>query len=174
VVLDSMSDTSFIREDLVTRLRLQTGLLHPATVHGVMEKDTEIQTQAVDLHLVPTQKGAETLDLVAWTILTLTGAHNSVNWGREKQTFEHLHDLPIADLPDGVVPDILIGLDNHFVMTAGEAMREGKTQDEPYAERTRFGWVIHGRTEKSTAVMKRMSCCLTTLTSGDLLWGTIL
>lgn len=84
---------------------------------------------------------------------------------REMQSYPHLKEVPVNYFPN-VRPQILIGLDQHQLLTAQETI-EG-AWNEPVAIRTRLGWTIFGNSNVSSAAKMNFCETIENVTNNDL------
>ena len=109
--------------------------------------------------VVTTQEG-EMIIIQAWTVHKVCDPLPRVDWSREKSKWTHLADLPLK--ATGGKIDLLLGSDHVDAIIAQE-LRIGK-EFEPVAAKTRFGWLVVGRSGETTP--KR--CLVTTREELDL------
>ena len=156
VLLDGGSDITLIREGLARNLGLK----------GVSEK-TSINTEgggrmvaSKRIRVVVTTQEGEMIIIQAWTVPKVCDPLSWVDWSREKSKWTHLADLPLK--ATGGKIDLLLGSDHVDAIIAQE-LRIGK-EFEPVAAKTRFGWLVVGRSGETTP--KR--CLVTTREELDL------
>ena len=93
------------------------------------------------VRVVVTTPGGETITLEAWTVPKVCDPLSRIDWSQEKAKRKHLADLPLK--ATGGKIDLLLGSDHVDSIIARE-LRSGK-DFQPVAARTRFGWLVVGR-----------------------------
>lgn len=138
--LDSGSEITIVEDKLMKKL----GISGP--VEGLKLKwsnqcsRSEPKSQRVQIYVTGMDqrethiiKNARTVQLLELPLQSIETEHI--------ERFKHLRGIPLEEYTDAR-PEILIGLDNHFLMSPLEVV-EG-SRSEPIAIKTRLGWTIFG------------------------------
>jgi len=140
IMVDEESNTTLFGEDLLRRLKLR-GTTRTLDLFGVTGASSQHKSQRTDVRFrLP--DGEETI-IAGLTIPQVTRPTPVINWIELKQRWPHLQDVPIEK--SGGKIDILLGLDHSRLLAVLESRVGG--DDEPFASRTRLGWVNRGLLE---------------------------
>ena len=142
ILVDNTSESTFVLDSFAKKAGLKLGRKISSTVVGIGGKESKVQVSPVHLELHPTWSDTEVILLKAYTLPSIMGPLEKIDWDIEKQRFDHLKDLSLTCVGKGDSPDILIGTDHPWVHVALET-RTGRKED-PYAERTGLGWLVRG------------------------------
>jgi hypothetical protein len=136
VMIDEGSDTTLFREDFLRRLKI-TGKKQKLDLVGVTGAE-RYDSQRADVRFrLP--DGEETI-IAGLTIPQVARPTPIVNWDELKQRWPHLADVPV--MKSGGKIDVLLGLDHSYLIAVLESRVGG--DDEPFASRTRLGWIVRG------------------------------
>ena len=136
VMIDEGSDTTLFREDFLCRLKI-TGKKQKLDLVGVTGAE-RYDSQRADVRFrLP--DGEETI-IAGLTIPQVARPTPIVNWDELKKRWPHLADVPV--MKSGGKIDVLLGLDHSHLIAVLES-RVGR-DDEPFASRTRLGWIVRG------------------------------
>ena len=137
IMVDEGSNTTLFREDLLRRLKLR-GTTRTLDLFGVTGASSRHKSQRIDVRFrLP--DGEETI-IAGLSIPQVTRPTPVINWTELKRRWPHLQDVPVEK--SGGKIDILLGLDHSHLLAVLESRVGG--DDEPFASRTRLGWVIRG------------------------------
>ena len=98
------------------------------------------------VRVVVTSPEGERIALQAWTVPKVCDPQPRMDWNREKFKWKHLADLPLKATGGRI--NLLLGSDYVDAIKARE-VRIGK-EFEPVAAKTRFGWLVVGRSGETT------------------------
>ena len=124
------------REDFLRRLKI-TGKKQKLDLVGVTGAE-RYDSQRADVRFrLP--DGEETI-IAGLTIPQVARPTPIVNWDELKKRWPHLADVPV--MKSGGKIDVLLGLDHSHLIAVLES-RVGR-DDDPFASRTRLGWIVRG------------------------------
>ncbi|XP_045022777.1 uncharacterized protein LOC116935689 [Daphnia magna] len=136
VMIDEGSDTTLFREDFLRRLKI-IGKKQKLDLVGVTGAE-RYDSQRADVRFrLP--DGEETI-IAGLTIPQVARPTPIVNWDELKQRWPHLADVPV--MKSGGKIDVLLALDHSHLIAVLESRVGG--DDEPFASRTRLGWIVRG------------------------------
>ena len=142
ILLDSGSNLTLMREGLIQMLGLR-GVSEKVSINtaggGRMSASKEVK-------LTVTSNLGEEIKIRAWAVSKVCDPLPREDWNREKYKWAHLAKLPLESTGGRI--DILLGSDHVDSIVARE-LRVGK-EYEPVAARTRFGWIVIGRSGEAT------------------------
>ena len=113
--LDEGSDTTYINEDLVEELGVR-GQKEKIIVNVANDQQVKFMSMTFEV-------GLESIDgnvnktMLAKTSQKICGGMKPVNWVKIKHKWTHLRDIPFPELAQRGTIDILLGADNHELMT---------------------------------------------------------
>ena len=142
--LDEESDTTYINEDLVEELGVR-GRKKLITVNVANDQKVKFMSMTF-------QVGLESIDgkvnrtISAKTSQKICGGMKAINWVNIKHKWSHLNEIPFPQLARRGTIDVLLGADNHELMTTIKEI-PGK-RDEPSARLCPLGWTAIGRIDK--------------------------
>ena len=139
-LIDEGSDTTLAARSFVRKLGFngRKGLLKVAEVNG----ESREQSERLNLKIRTAEDQNHTIHV--WTLNQLCEAVTSIDWREVQERCPHLKGLQL-ETPPGPI-DLLIGMD-HAELLMPKEMRTGGER-EPYAIRTRLGWVARGITRE--------------------------
>lgn len=141
--LDSGSEITIVNDNLIRKLGI-TGPTEELKLKWSNQcSRTEPKSQRVQVYITGMQEEEMFLIKNARTVQTLQLPLQSIESEKLNQ-FKHLKGIPFEEYTDAC-PEILIGLDNHFLMSPIEVI-EGELHD-PVAIRTRLGWTVFGNSD---------------------------
>lgn len=157
VMLDEGSDATLIRAGLTKRLGIK-GTPRTLDIGGVGGIQTRVPQSSLVKLQIKTGDG-ECLAISGSTMPTVTKPVSLVDWNQLKTQWDHLADLPLR--PSGGQVDVLLGLDHGELMMVTDS--RGGREGEPFASRTRLGWIVRGVIGKDvkTAQLRVSATCLT-------------
>ena len=139
-VLDQCSDTTLVTNALLDSLHIQ-GKNVPFSVDTVNGRSTDEKSRMIDLKLTSVDSG-ETFEIKkARSVQQIPVKISSVASAGDLKYYAHLSDLHLHSASNQEI-NLLIGSDapNCFVI---HSTRIGRS-DEPYAQKTPFGWTVVG------------------------------
>ena len=142
--LDEGSDTTYINEDLVEELGVK-GRKELITVNVANDQKVKFMSMTF-------QVGLESIDgkvnrkISAKTSQKICGGMKAINWVNIKHKWPHLNKIPFPQLARRGTIDVLLGADNHELMTTIKEI-PGK-RNEPSARLCPLGWTAIGRINK--------------------------
>ena len=136
VMIDEGSNTTLFRDDLLQRLKL-TGKKLTLDLVGVTGAESYKSQQAHVRFRLP--DGEETV-IAGLTIPQVARPTPIIDWNKLKKRWPHLADVPVKK--SGGKIDVLLGLDHSHLVAVLETRVGG--DDEPFASRTRLGWIVRG------------------------------
>ena len=144
VLVDSGSDQSYIREEIVQSLGMETkGAAKTMTIlmHGGQARNTRVKRASFQL-LARNQK--TNIAFHAWSVPTVCSPPERAAVNLER--YPHLKGLPLADTDprSGATIDILLGADQWSRIMKG-GIRKG-SPSSPMALNSVFGWLLSGPT----------------------------
>ena len=132
MLVDEVSDTSLVRESLLSKLGLR-GVEKPMILKGVGGTSRKLAFKEVSLDL-ETVDGKYTT-VTARSLPEVSSELPRINWKQLKASYSHLADLPLAEAGGRV--DLLLGSDHLYLLNPTET-REGNSE-EPCAVKTKLG-----------------------------------
>jgi hypothetical protein len=139
-LLDNGSTTSFIDEDIATRLGLQ-GEDISYQVSTITQRQKSYSGRSVEVKVTTQACPEGALLKGVWTAPNLSLSRESAATEADVSKYQHLRDIRLEELPDDRVR-LLIGVGSG-VLTPLE-VRPPPSQERPYAERTVLGWIVRG------------------------------
>ena len=142
--LDEGSDTTYINEDLVEELGVK-GRKELITVNVANDQKVKFMSMTF-------QVGLESIDgkvnrtISAKTSQKICGGMEAINWVNIKHKWSHLNKIPFPQLARRGTIDVLLGADNHELMTTIKEI-PGK-RNESSARLCPLGWTAIGRIDK--------------------------
>ena len=136
VMVDEGSNTTLFRNDFLQRLKL-TGKKLTLDLVGVTGAERYKSQQAHVRFRLP--DGEETV-IAGLTIPQVARPTPIIDWNKLKKRWPHLADVPVKK--SGGKIDVLLGLDHSHLVAVLETRVGG--DDEPFASRTRLGWIVRG------------------------------
>jgi hypothetical protein len=136
VLIDEGSDTTLFREDFLQRLKI-IGKGTTLDLVGVTGAESYKSQKAPVRFLLP--DGEEAV-IKGITIPQISRPTPVIDWRKLKNQWPHLADVPVQE--SGGKIDVLVGLDHSNLLAVLESRVGG--EHEPFASRTRLGWVIRG------------------------------
>ena len=135
-LIDEGSDTTLAARSFVRKLGFngRKGLLKVAGVNG------ESREQSERLNLTIRRAENESHTIHVWALNQLCEAVTPVDWNEVQGRCPHLAGIQLGTPPGPI--DLLIGMD-HAELLMPKEMRTGGER-EPYAIRTKLGWVARG------------------------------
>ncbi|XP_043469877.1 uncharacterized protein LOC122503416 [Leptopilina heterotoma] len=148
VLCDPGSQISLITERLANSLHLRRTRCE-VEVEGVGASVNTRTKGLVSVQLHSTHHDFS-MTLIALVIPTITSITPTLRVNCKQ--WKHLTNLNLADpnfgIPSGI--DILLGADSWGLIVEADLIR-GKSNEEPFAQRTKFGWVVFGPTSQISA-----------------------
>lgn len=148
-LIDGGSDTTFISESAIKRVGNIKGKEGRLVVNGA-SGSTEFPSKIFNIDVSGVKGGR--FRIRARTHPNVCQGLVGSSWKDVKGRWKHLKDLNLSTNEDKV--QMLIGLDNGHLIQPLE-FRHGSPGD-PYAFRTRLGWVCRGQTEGGPSVKDRL------------------
>ena len=136
VLIDEGSDTTLFREDFLQRLKI-SGKGTTLDLVGVTGAESYKSQKAPVRFLLP--DGEEAV-IKGITIPQISRPTPVIDWRKLKNQWPHLADVPVQE--SGGRIDVLLGLDHSNLLAVLESRVGG--EHEPFASRTRLGWVVRG------------------------------
>lgn len=141
--LDSGSEITIVEDKLMKKLSISGPVEKLKLKWSNQCSRVEDKSQRVQVYITGTDEKETFLIKNARTVHTLELPLQSVETDRINQ-YNHLKGIPIEEYTNAR-PEILIGLDNHFLMSPIEVVEGEPT--EPIAIRTRLGWTVFGNAD---------------------------
>lgn len=141
--LDSGSEITIVEDKLIRKLGISGPVEKLKLKWSNQLCHEEPKSQRVQIYVSGLDKGELFLIKNARTVQTLRLPLQSVTAENVNQ-FKHLKGIPFDEYTDAS-PEILIGLDNHFLMTPVQIV-EGEL-NEPVGIKTRLGWTVFGNSD---------------------------
>lgn len=139
-LLDNGSTSTFITEELASRLKLE-GELDTLTLTTLEREKSMMKTSVVDLQIAPMESNTFTPLENVYTKATIPISEAHIGSPEEVRKWPHLQDIEIPMVESKSVM-MLIGQDNPELLLPHE-LRKGSA-GQPYATRTTLGWTING------------------------------
>lgn len=114
--LDEGSDNSYINEDLIEEPGVR-GQKEQIIVNVANDQQVNFMSMTFEVGLESID-GRVNRPIVAKTSQKICGGMKPVDWMKIKHKWTHLKDIPFPQLARRDTIDILLGADNHEVMTA--------------------------------------------------------
>ena len=145
-ILDQCSDTTLVTKRLLNLLKLE-GRKVPFSVDTVNGRSTDETSQMIDLELKSLDSGESFKIKGTRSVEQIPVKISSVASNNYLLNYTHLSDLQLHSATSGEI-NLLIGSDapNCFVV---HSTRFGNSE-EPYAQKTPFGWTVVGPIASST------------------------
>ena len=153
-LLDSGSQVTFIREELVQKLGLQRKA-STLPIGGIGNGDAEASTEYVNITIKSSYDPYFKLSVTAHVLPQVTGTLPSTVIDTQK--WRHINCLKLAD-PDYNKPgkiDVLLGADATWNILLDESSQGPR--HAPSAKSTVFGWVVAGKVQNSAQETKAIS-----------------
>ena len=139
--LDDVSDSTYVRDDIVTALGLKTD---ERTLRLTTLTESCISLKSKKVSLTIKSLSGETQSTVeAWTLNEMCQGLSILDWNQHKVKWEHLKNIPFPKAPGRKTIDILIGSD-HTELTLALTECYGPI-GAPAARKTPLGWTCVGR-----------------------------
>ena len=139
--LDDGSDSTYVRDDIVTALGLKTD---ERTLRLTTLTESCISLKSKKVSLTIKSLSGETQSTVeAWTLNEMCQGLSIPDWNQHKVKWEHLKNIPFPKAPGRKTIDILIGSD-HPELTLALTECYGPI-GAPVARKTPLGWTCVGR-----------------------------
>ena len=139
--LDDGSDSTYVRDDIVTALDLKTD---ERTLRLTTLTESCISLKSKKVSLTIKSLNGETQSTVeAWTLNEMCQGLSIPDWNQHKVKWEHLKNIPFPKAPRRKTIDILIGSD-HPELTLALTECYGPV-GAPVARKTPLGWTCVGR-----------------------------
>jgi hypothetical protein len=156
-LLDEGSDTSYIKEEVIKTLGIQgiEGQLEISTISSEVttpSQKAEITIQSLD--------GKFQRQIEVWTMPEMCNSLQIVNWGKLKDEFRHLSEIPFPKNPGSKTVDLLLGSDYPELGICIEE-RVGEPGD-PIARKTPLGWTCVGKVKMKESDRKHSNSLFNT------------
>ena len=139
--LDDGSDSTYVRDDIVTALGLKTD---EQTLRLTTLTESCMSLKSKKVSLTIKSLNGETQSIVeAWTLNEMCQGLSIPDWNQHKDKWKHLKNIPFPKAPGRNTIDILIGSD-HPELTLALTERYGPI-GAPVARKTPLGWTCVGR-----------------------------
>ena len=139
-LLDSGSDSTLLEEDLAKKIDLQSDAAK-LTIENALLATKSVTSGLVNFQISSNDHPNKISINGAWTVPNLSIRNYSYDSKDLKQRYEHLKSIPLPFHQSKEI-GVIIGSDNPDLLIQLE-YKAGK-KNEPYAVRTKLGWVVMG------------------------------
>ena len=144
-LLDEGADSVLIREDIAKQLDLH-GSSRNSEIHNAFLKSKTVELKLVNF-IVSSKDHPEKIDIKnAWAVPNLNIRHHSYNIKSLKETYTYLKDINLPNIEPTEVT-LVIGAD--FPELVLHEKHIADKSGEPYAIKTKLGWVLMGRSKSN-------------------------
>ena len=138
-LLDTGSDTTFLRSDIATKLQL-TGEDRKLNISSAFSQRKNVNSKITTFD-IKLDEPTKSFDMKAWLVKTLNLPKVQYDVNEMKSKFSHLADITFPEFKEDEVT-LLIGI-NYMDLLLHRDYIKGKI-GEPIAIKTVFGWILVG------------------------------